>query len=176
MRETPSQYCLYAIHGPAFVATRGGNFWEPEDEPQGRVLFASGGLLIVSCETPEDSVQVRKLLDAQGLVAGVDYGMGSRGNEELPCGGILFKHGIGGNVQATGQGDWKAPPMPEHIQTRREAESEESQAAWYDLFRETASMMGVDRLRLESIDRNPKASARNRSLMFALRSKGEGRG
>ena len=172
----PAPYCLYAIHGPAFVASRGGNFWEPEDALGSRVLSAPGGLLTIRCDTEDDAAQVRQWLDALGLVPGVDFGIGSHGHLQLPCEGIVFKDGVRGHVQASGHGDWEPPPMPDHVRARHDAASERAQAIQYEFFRAVAAEMGVDRLRLESIDRNPKASERNRALAFALRSNGEGRG
>ena len=174
--ELPPQYCLYAIYGHAFVATREGGFWEPEDELKGQVTSAAGGLLVVSCETPDDSIHVRMLLDEQRLVAGVDYGIGCRHSEQLTCPGIVFEDCLRGRLRACGESDWKVPPMPEHIRSRHEAEYEKSQAGLYDLFRGVASMVDVDPIRLVNIDRMHKASARNRELMFAMRSKGDGRG
>jgi hypothetical protein len=172
----PEHFCLYAIHGRAFVAKRGGNFWGPKDALLAKVTVAPGGLLVIDCETADDSIEVRKLLDKQGLVAGVDYGIGSRLREPLPCQGIVFKHSYGLNVNASGNSDWKPPPMPEHIRNRIEAESEEWCAARYEASRKLAVMVGVKQSELERIDGIPKASARKRALTLAFRAKADGRG
>lgn len=172
----PDYFCTYAIHGPAFVEKRGGSFWEPEDALRAKVTVAPGGLLVIDCETPEDSMAARRLLDAQGFVPGVDYGIGSRVTEPLPCQGIVFENSYGLNVSASGKSDWKLPPIPERIRARIEAESEKRFAASYDVSRKLAVMLGVKQSELDRIDFIPKASTRKRALTLAIRAKGDGRG
>jgi hypothetical protein len=172
----PDYFCTYAIHGRAFVEKRGRSFWEPEDALSAKVTVAPGGLLVIDCETPEDSTEARRLLDAQGLLPGVDYGIGSRVTEPLPCQGIVFENSYGLNVSASGNSDWKLPPMPEHIRNRLETESEQWSATRYEASRKLAVMLGVNQSKLEQIDKIPKASARKRALTLAIRAKGDGRG
>ncbi len=169
IRMPRQQHCQYAIHGAAYVMRRGGSFWEPEDELQRSVRQNNTGVMLVDCSTEADARRVRQLLDAQGFVPGVDYGVFSLGKGGVPCPGIDASRDFDGcSVEAFGDGTWKLPPRPPEVAARLEAEFEATRAERFDFYSRVAQAVGVPRSVIDSATQRPNADERIRALLGGM--------
>jgi hypothetical protein len=150
--DTTPQFCLYAIHGQVYVDKRGGSYWEPEDELRHCAHQNNSGVVLVDCETEELSRRIRCLLDAQGLIPGVDYGIYSlHSSSQVSCPGISVRELPGRRgVDAYGNGEWKMPPRPPALAAKFKAMVEAHQSRRLDFYQRVALALGTDPAKVDA--------------------------